>query len=60
MIRLTLLCATSIALPFAALAEAYERPIPQAQSATAEFWYAVASIAFVLALVAMARLVARR
>jgi hypothetical protein len=50
----------TLALPVSALAEAFDRPIPQAQSATAEFWYAFACIALVLALVAMARLVARR
>jgi hypothetical protein len=43
-----------------ALAEAFERPIPQAQSATAEFWYAAACLAFLAALVAVQRLVARR
>lgn len=57
---LAILCALAIALPVAALAEAYDRPIPQAQSATAEFWFALASIALIVALVAMARLVARR
>lgn len=58
--RLALFCALPFALPMAALAEPFDRPIPQAQSATAEFWYAFACITFVLALVAMARLVARR
>jgi hypothetical protein len=43
-----------------ALAEGFERPIPQAQSATAEFWYAMACLALVAALVAVQRLVARR
>ncbi|TFL17261.1 protein NnrT [Jannaschia formosa] len=42
------------------LAEGFQRPIPQAQSATAEFWYAVACLAFLAALVAVQRLVARR
>lgn len=55
--RLALLCAT--VLPFPALAEAYSRPIPQAQSATAEFWFALASLALVGALVVVAKLVAR-
>ncbi len=56
--RLTLFCA--MILPFPALAEAYNRPIPQAQSATAEFWFALASIALIAALVFVARLVAQR
>ncbi len=47
-------------LPGAALAEAFERPIPQAQTATAEFWFAVASLAMVLALLGVHWLVARR
>lgn len=54
------ICAALIALPVTAWAEAFDRPIPQAQSATAEFWYAVACLALVLALVGMARLVSRR
>lgn len=56
--RLALFCTT--ALPFPALAEAYNRPIPQAQSATAEFWFAIASLALIGALIVVARLVARR
>ncbi|WP_417208934.1 protein NnrT [Antarctobacter sp.] len=43
-----------------AWAEAFDRPIPQAQSATAEFWYAVACLALVLSMVAVQRLVSRR
>ncbi|WP_306152407.1 protein NnrT [Roseovarius sp. MMSF_3281] len=50
--------ATLFASP--ALAEGFDRPIPQAQSATAEFWYAVACIALVLSMVAVQRLVSRR
>ncbi len=48
------------ALPFPALAAAYNRPIPQAQSATAEFWFAIASVTLIAALVVVARLVARK
>jgi hypothetical protein len=55
---MAILCAT--ALPFPALANSFDRPIPQAQSATAEFWFAAASIALIAALVLVARLVARR
>lgn len=43
-----------------AFAEAFDRPIPQAQSATAEFWYALACLALVAAMVVVQRLVARR
>ena len=39
---------------------AFSRPIPQAQSATAEFWYALATITLVIALYAVHRLVSRR
>ena len=41
-------------------AKSFDRPIPQAQSATAEFWFAMGSIALILALVLVQRLVARR
>jgi hypothetical protein len=53
-------------LPFAtlfaspALAESFDRPIPQAQSATAEFWYAMACIALIVSMIAVQRLVSRR
>lgn len=49
-----------IFLPLQAFAEAYNRPVPQAQTATAEFWFAVASIALIAALVLVAKLVARK
>jgi hypothetical protein len=42
------------------LAEGFERPIPQAQSATAEFWYALACLALVASMAAVHWLVARR
>jgi hypothetical protein len=38
----------------------FDRPTPQAQSATAEFWFALASVALVVALVCVFRIVARR
>ncbi len=56
--HLAILCA--MAVPFPALATSFNRPVPQAQSATAEFWFAVASIALIAALFLVARLVARR
>ena len=43
-----------------AWAEIFDRPIPQAQSATAEFWFGVASITLVLALYVVHRLVKRK
>lgn len=43
-----------------ALAEAYNRPIPQAQSATAEFWYAMACLTLVAAMYAVHRMVMRK
>lgn len=39
------------------LAEAYNRPIPQAQSATAEIWFAIASLALIAALALVNHLV---
>ena len=52
--------ALALALPMPALASSFDRPIPQAQSATAELWFAIASIALIAALVLVGRLVARR
>lgn len=41
-------------------AETFDRPIPQPQSATAEFWYAMACITLVVSMVAVQWLVSRR
>ncbi|SLN58005.1 hypothetical protein TRL7639_03188 [Falsiruegeria litorea R37] len=41
-------------------AEGFDRPIPQAQSALAEFWYAMACIALILSMIAVQWLVSRR
>lgn len=46
--------------PVSALAEAYDRPIPQAQSATAEFWFLMASLMLLAALGAVGWLVKAR
>ncbi|WP_120499080.1 protein NnrT [Roseovarius sp. EL26] len=46
--------------PLLAHAEAYERPIPQAQSATAELWFLIASFALIVALWGVQKLVSRR
>ncbi|MBW4710476.1 protein NnrT [Roseobacter sp. YSTF-M11] len=43
-----------------AIANAYDRPIPQAQSATAEFWYALASLTLLFSMIAVHWLVSRR
>ncbi len=56
--RLMLPLATLFYSP--ALAESFDRPIPQPQSATAEFWYAMACLALVAAMIAVQRLVSRR
>jgi hypothetical protein len=42
------------------LAGQFDRPIPQAQSATAEFWYALACLSLIAAMVAVQWLVSRR
>ena len=47
-------------LPAQVWAEAYTRPVPQAQSATAEFWFFIASLTLVAALVSVAWLVSKR
>lgn len=55
-----LLTLSAFAMPFSALASSFDRPIPQAQSATAEIWFAVASFALIAALALVARMVAKR
>jgi hypothetical protein len=41
-------------------AEGFDRPIPQAQSATAEIWFALASVTLLAALWLVHRLVMRK
>ncbi|ASP22552.1 hypothetical protein ANTHELSMS3_03936 [Antarctobacter heliothermus] len=43
-----------------AWAEGFDRPIPQPQSATAEFWYALACVALIVSMIVVQRLVSRR
>lgn len=43
-----------------ALAEGFDRPMPNAQSATAELWFGLASVLLVAALYAVHRVVKRR
>lgn len=50
----------SVLMTLPGLAAAFDRPIPQAQSATAEIWFSIASVALVAALVLVHRLVMRR
>lgn len=50
----------SVLLPAPLWADTFDRPIPQAQSATAELWFGLASFALIAALVVVAQLVARR
>ncbi len=47
-------------IPSGAQAEGFQRPIPQPQSATAEWWFFAASVGLVAALVAVHLLVRRR
>lgn len=58
MVRFLTFCI--LACPVSALAQSFDRPIPQAQSATAEIWFAFASFALLAALAVVAGLVARR
>lgn len=46
--------------PSSAFAAAFERPIPQPQTETAEFWFLVGSIALVISLGFVQYLVSRR
>ena len=46
--------------PAAAQAGVFDRPVPQPQSATAEFWFAASAIALCVALYAVHKMVARR
>ena len=50
----------ALMLPSGALAEAFQRPVPQPQSATAEWWFLAASIGLLVSLLAVHLLVRRR
>lgn len=52
--------AIALTLPATALADSFDRPIPQPQTETAEFWFLVGSVALILSLVAVQVLVSRR
>jgi hypothetical protein len=47
-------------LPASVWAAGFDRPIPQAQSATAEFWFFLASLTLIAALGAVGWLVSKR
>lgn len=47
-------------LPAPLFAASFERPVPQAQTEVAEFWFLVASLALIASLVAVQMLVSRR
>ncbi|WP_201742029.1 hypothetical protein [Mangrovicoccus ximenensis] len=57
---MTRILALALTLPLPAMAETFERPIPQPQTDTAEFWFLIGSIALVVALAAVQILVSRR
>ncbi|SFD64869.1 hypothetical protein [Salipiger profundus] len=52
--------AIAVALPGTAIAETFDRPIPQPQTAAAEFWFLVGSVALIVALGAVQWMVSRR
>jgi hypothetical protein len=56
--RLIALIPIFLATPL--FADAYDRPIPQAQSATAEIWFGIASLALIAALALVNHLVMRK
>ncbi len=57
---MTRILAIALTLPGAAIAESFQRPIPQPQTEMAEFWFLVASVALILSLVAVQVLVKLR
>ena len=55
-----ILCLAPVLVPTAALAEAFQRPIPQPQTAEAELAYLAAALSLLAALIAVQWLVSRR
>lgn len=51
---------TALLLPVLALAAPYDRPIPQPQSSTAEFWFFLASLTLIGALFCVAMVIKKR
>ncbi|MEI4195539.1 protein NnrT [Roseovarius sp. E0-M6] len=58
--RCLLLLFVFMSAPTLALAKGFDRPIPQAQSATAELWFALSSLALIAALYVVHRMVSRK
>ncbi|WP_169721173.1 hypothetical protein [Nisaea denitrificans] len=56
----TLLFLCALMMPFQTHASNFQRPIPNPQTATAEGWFLLASVALLLALAAVQWLVTRR
>ncbi|MDP3342265.1 hypothetical protein [Frigidibacter sp.] len=54
------LCLAAILAPTIAFAEAFQRPIPQPQTAQAEISYFAASVLLLMALVAVQWLISRK
>lgn len=54
------LIALAYLIPAPLAAASFERPVPQAQTEVAEFWFLVASLALIGALIAVQMLVRRR
>lgn len=50
----------AVLAPTSSLAKSFDRPHPQAQTATAEFWFLIASLSLVAALVAVNWIVNRK
>lgn len=50
----------AVLAPTSILAKNFDRPLPQAQTATAEFWFLIASLSLVAALVAVNWMVNRK
>ena len=50
----------SLLIPLSAHADPFERPIPQPQTDVAEFWFFIASLLLLAALVSVHVLVSRR
>jgi len=59
-IRIVLLTSMLVFAGSPALASGFDRPIPQPQTATAELWFALASLSLCVALYVVHRVVKRR
>lgn len=54
------LTALLVLLPASVQAAPFDRPVPQAQTDAAEFWFAIASGALIVSLIAVQWLVSRK